>query len=300
MADQLIRATAAEGGIRAVGVMTTQLTQEARRRHKLSDVAVAALGRTMSASLLLASSMKQPQARVTIRVRSEGELGLIFADAGTDGTVRGYVDNPNVQLPPNADGEPDIAKAVGHEGFLHVLKDVGYGQPYSSTVELVTGAINEDVSYYLSSSEQTPSALLSGVYVDRTGVTAAGGLLLQIMPKAARDDSLIAVLESRVSGLSSFGRLLNEGKSLEEILQDVLGDLSLEILPKPQTLRFQCRCSFDRVLGALKMLGEAELKDMIVEDQGAEAICHFCAEVYHADSNQLEQIILKLKAEAIA
>lgn len=299
MADQLIRATAADGGIRAVGVVATQLTQEACRRHKMSDVAIAALGRSMISSLLLASGMKQPQSRVSIRIRStSGPLGLIFADAGMDGTVRGYVDNPKLDLPLDTEGEPDVASAVGADGLLHVLKDAGYGTPYSSTVELVSGTINEDIAYYLSSSEQTPSALLSGVFFDKTGVSAAGGILLQIMPKAARDEKLVTLLQSRVANLSSFTKLLQRGLSLEQILQDVLGDLNLNILPNPQLLKFQCRCSLDRVLGALQMFGELELKDMIVKDKGAEATCQFCAEVYHADSNQLEQIILKLKAEA--
>lgn len=300
MADQLIRATAADGGIRAVGLISTQLTEETRRRHNMSAVATAALGRTMSAGLLLSSSMKKADSRVNIRINGDGPLGVVFADAGLDGTVRGYVTNPQVELPPNAKGKLDVGKAVGRNGFVYVVKDTGYDYPYSSTVELVSGEIGDDLTHYLVSSEQTPSALLLGVFVDKTGVTAAGGLLLQVLPKAAHDMRLIELLESRISSLTGFTPLLRQGKSLPGIMQDLLGDLDLEIFPETQLVRFQCKCSFDRVLGALKMLGEAELKDMIAKDDGAEATCHFCSQVYQADRHQLASLIDDLRADAIS
>ncbi|WP_414586786.1 Hsp33 family molecular chaperone HslO [Scytonema sp. PCC 10023] len=299
MADQLIRATAAEGGIRAVGAITTRLTEEARQRHKLSYVATAALGRTMTAGLLMASSMKRSGSRVNIRVKGDGPLGGILIDAGLDGTVRGYVENPDVELPPNSKGKLDVGGAVGN-GFLYVVRDVGYGYPYSSTVELVSGEIGDDVAHYLITSEQTPSALVLGVFVGATGVTAAGGLLVQVLPKAARDEALVETLESRVAGLSGFTPLLQAGKSLTDIFQDLLGDMGLTIFPETQILRYHCGCSFDRVLGALKMLGEAELQDMIVKDNGAEATCHFCGTVYQASRDDLAQLIVDLQAEASA
>lgn len=298
MADQLIRATAAEDGIRAVGVITTRLTQEARQRHQLSHVATAALGRTMTAGLLLASSMKQSQSRVNIRVKGDGPLGGILIDAGLDGTVRGYVDHPEVELPPNAKGKLDVGGAVGSNGYLYVVRDVGYGYPYSSTVKLVSGEIGDDVAHYLVSSEQTPSALVLGVFVTAEGVTAAGGLLVQVLPKAARDESLVATLESRIASLSGFTPLLQAGLTLPDILEQLLGDMGLTILPQTQLVQFHCGCSFDRVMGALKMLGEAELRDMIEQDQGAEAICHFCNEVYHASSHHLEELIDEMRAES--
>jgi molecular chaperone Hsp33 len=300
MADQLIRATAADGGIRAVGLISTQLTEEARRRHKMSAVATAALGRTMSAGLLLSSSMKKAESRINIRINGDGPLGVVFADAGLDGTVRGYVTNPQVELPPNDKGKLDVGKAVGRNGFVYVVKDTGYDYPYSSTVELVSGEIGDDLTHYLVSSEQTPSALLLGVFVDKTGVTASGGLLLQVLPKAAHDTRLIELLESRISALTGFTPLLRQGKSLSGIMHDLLGDLGLDVFPDTQLVRFQCKCSFERVLGALKMLGEAELKDMIVKDDGAEATCHFCSQVYQADRHQLARLIDDLKADAIS
>ena len=299
MADQLIRATAAEGGIRAVGVITTRLTEEARQRHKLSYVATAALGRTMSGGLLLASSMKREGSRVNIRVRGEGPLGGILIDAGLDGTVRGYVDNPGVELPPNAAGKLDVGKAVGPDGYLYVVRDVGYGYPYSSTVELVSGEIGDDIAHYLVTSEQTPSALVVGVFVGAEGVTAAGGILIQVMPKAARDEALVETLEGRIAKLAGFTTLLQAGKTLPEIFEQLLGDMDLVMLPEVQMVRFHCGCSFDRVLGALKMLGEAELQDMIEKDNGAEATCHFCGEVYQASSDELAQLIEDLRTESV-
>ncbi len=298
MADKLIRATAADNGIRAVGVITTRLTEEARQRHNLSYVATAALGRTMTAGLLLASSMKKAESRVNIRLEGNGPLGSILIDAGLDGTVRGYVQNPDVELPPNAQGKLDVGGAVGKDGYLYVIRDVGYGYPYSSTVELISGEVGDDIANYLVTSEQTPSALLLGVFVGADGVTAAGGLLLQVLPKAARDESLVALLESRISKLSGFTPLLRAGKSLNNIMEEILGDLDLAIMPENQLVRFSCRCSFDRVLGALKMLGEAELQDMIEKDEGAEATCQFCNEVYQATESELNQIIDALKAES--
>lgn len=299
MADQLIRATAADGGIRAVGAITTRLTEEARRRHQMSYVATAALGRTMTAGLLMASNMKRTGSRVNIRVKGDGPLGGILIDAGLDGTVRGYVGNPAVELPPNAKGKLDVGGAVG-DGFLYVVRDIGYGYPYSSTVEIISGEIGDDVAHYLVTSEQTPSALVLGVFVEPSGVTAAGGLLVQVLPKAARDEALIETLESRVAALSGFTPLLQAGKSLTEIFQDLLGDMGVNIFPETQMLRFHCGCSFDRVLGALKMLGEAELQDMIIKDNGAEATCDFCGTVYQASSDHLAQLIVDLQAESSA
>lgn len=299
MADQLIRATAADNGIRAVGVISTRLTEEARTRHNLSYVATAALGRTMTSGLLLASNMKKEGSRVNIRVKGNGPLQGILVDAGLDGTVRGYVGNPSIELPPNAQGKLDVGGAVGAEGYLYVVKDVGYGYPYSSTVELVSGEIGDDIANYLATSEQTPSALLVGVFVDGNGVKASGGLLLQVLPKAATDEALVNTLQERVGKLSGFTPLLRAGKTLPEIFQELLGDMDLQILPETQMVRFDCGCSFDRVLGALKLLGREELQDMIEKDKGAEATCQFCGEVYQASELDLIKLVEHLKTQLV-
>lgn len=300
MADQLIRATAADNGIRAVGVITTQLTQEARERHGLSYVATAALGRSMAGALLLASSMKQPQARVTLRVKGNGPMKGLYVDAGLNGTVRGYVDDHTIELPLNLQGKLDVGGAIGNVGYLNVLRDIGYGQPHSSTTELISGEIGEDLTYYLATSEQTPSALMLGVFVEEKSVEAAGGLLIQIMPKASIDEALVSLLESRISGLQSFSSLLRSGKTLPIIFEELLGDLGLDIFPEVQPVRFYCPCTRDRVTAAVPLLGESDLADMIFRQETAEATCHFCNETYYVDLLELRQILAQMRSGSLA
>lgn len=295
MVDQLIRATAADNGIRAVGVITTDLTQVARDRHKLSYVATAALGRAMAGALLLASSMKQPQARLTLRVKGSGPMRGLYADAGLNGTVRGYVDEPELELPPTETGRLDVGGAIGLPGYLNIVRDIGFGDPFNSTTELISGEIGEDLTYYLATSEQTPSALMLGVFADDQGVEAAGGLLVQIMPKASTDEKLVSLLESRISSLQSFSSLLRSGQTLPEILEDLLGDLGLEILPDVQPVKFYCPCSRERVRSALQLLGEADLEEMIATDETAEANCKFCNEDYRIPPSELKTILSQLQ-----
>jgi molecular chaperone Hsp33 len=294
MADKLIRATAADGGIRVVGAITTQLTEEARNRHKLSYVATAALGRTMVAGLLFASSMKKADSRVNIRIKGQGPLKGILVDAGLDGMVRGYVGNPSIELPPNAQGKLDVSGAVGKRGYLYVVRDNGSGYPYTSTVELVSGEIGDDLTHYLATSEQTPSALIVGVFVGADGVKAAGGLLIQILPKAATDEALVELLESRLQAVQGFTPMLQAGQTLPQMMENILGDLGLEIFPEVQILKYHCGCSFDRMTAALKMLGRSELEDMLVQDKGAEVTCDFCSNVYQLDEPQLADLITEL------
>ncbi len=295
MADQLIRGTAANGKIRVVGVVSTRAVEEARGRHQASFVATAALGRAMTASLLLAANLKLDTARINIRIDGDGPLGGILADAGADGTVRGYLSNPTVELPPNAQGKLDVSSAVG-KGFLHVLKDLGYGYPYAGTVALVTGEIGDDVAEYLSVSEQTSSVVLVGVYVAPKGVEAAGGILIQFMP-GEEDTELERALSYNLAEVRGITNYLREGKKLPDILEEILTGLELQLAPEVQMVRFQCGCSLDRVRGALKMLGSDELKDMIEKDDGAEATCHFCNEIYHLSRQDLDDLVRELSAQ---
>ena len=294
MADKLIRATAADGGIRVVGAITTRLTEEARNRHKLSYVATAALGRTMTAGLLFASSMKKADSRVNIRVKGQGPLKGILVDAGLNGTVRGYVGNPAIELPPNDQGKLDVGGAVGKRGYLYVVRDNGSGYPYTSTVELVSGEIGDDLTHYLATSEQTPSALIVGVFVGADGVGAAGGLLIQVLPKAASDEALVELLESRLQAVQGFTPMLQAGQTLPQMMENILGDLGLEIFPEVQMLKYHCGCTFDRMTIALKMLGRPELEDMLAKDKGAEVTCDFCNNIYQLNEKQLANLITEL------
>ncbi|HBC41291.1 MAG TPA: Hsp33 family molecular chaperone HslO [Pseudanabaena sp.] len=318
MSDRLIRAIAADARVRVVGVNVTKSINEAQSRHHLSAVATAALSRAMCASLLLASNMKQPQARVNVRISGDGGLGLVYADAGFDGTVRGFVSNPHFELPALADGQQNVGGAIGTTGLLKVLRDVGYGEPYSSTVELISGDIAEDVAWFLASSEQTYSKLLLTEVIDEQAIADpssgnspvqfAAGILLQVMPKAAlraaktsnfSQADLLNQLETK-SNINQFKDLLTQGNALEEVMTTILGDLNLEILPMGKDVRFHCRCTLERMLAAMKMFGEEDLRLMIAEDQGAEATCHFCSQVYYATTDQLNNLLKELQLETKA
>ncbi len=298
MADCSIRATAADGGIRAVGIVATHTVEEARQRHRLSAVATAALGRAAMAALLLASNMKHPQGRVSLRLSGNGPLGAVVADGGVDGTVRGYVANPDLELPPNANGKIDVRRAIGVNGYLDVVKDIGFGTPYHSTVELVSGGVAEDVAQYLWTSEQIPSALLLGEAIERQGVAVAGGLLLQVLPKSIPDDSFLAEVEARIGRIASFAQWLREGATLADMLDKLLGDAGLQILPVELPVRFACRCSRQRVREALKMLGTTDLRVAIAEGKPLEANCHFCGEVYTLTPAELAELVAELEAVA--
>ncbi|SEG76625.1 Hsp33 family molecular chaperone HslO [Paenibacillus sp. UNC499MF] len=286
MSDYLIRGTALEGRVRAFAVLTTSITEELRRRHNTTPTATAALGRTAAAGLMMGAMLKGEE-KLTLQVKGGGPIGSIVVDANSKGEVRGYVDDPGVDLPLNAKGKLDVAGAVGTEGFLYVTKDLGLKENYVGSIPIVSGELAEDFTYYFAKSEQTPSAVALGVLVDvdRT-VKVSGGFIIQLLPGLTDDE--ITEIEKTLAQIPPITTLLDRGASLEEVLKEVLP--SVEIMER-SAVSFQCKCSRERVEQTIISLGRDELQSLIDEDGRAEVVCHFCNEAYQFEREDLQTML---------
>lgn len=289
MQDYIVRATAAEGSVRAVAAITTDMVREARDTHELSPVASAALGRTLTAAAIMSLSLKNPKDALTIQIKGDGPLGGIVVVTDAFANVRGYVYNPQVYLPLNEKGKFDVAGAVGREGYLNVIKDLGLKEPYVGYVNLVSGEIGEDLAYYFANSEQVPSVVSLGVLVqpDET-IANAGGFFIQLMPGAG--DDIIDYLERKVSEIPPVTKLLSEGKSAEQILELILGEKGIRFIDSMEC-RYVCNCSKERMERAIISLGRQEIKNIIEEQQEAELQCHFCNNKYTFSKEELEDLL---------
>lgn len=278
MSSYLIRGTAAQDTLRVVAVESTALVGEARQRHGASLTATAALGRAMSASLLLSQLLtKDEPGRVNLRVQGGGPVGWIVAEGSRDGTARGYARNPEAELPPrDTDGKLDVGALVGTDGELAVTRLLDNGEPYTGSVPLASGEIAQDVATYLLRSEQIPSAVLLGVHLDAGGVTSAGGVIVQAMPGAS--EATLALLEANVA---KFGALTTHLRAagLLGALDRLLDGLHLKLEADSLPVSFACRCSRSRAVDALAFFDAAEREDMISQG-GQEVVCHWCGERY--------------------
>jgi len=283
--DYLVRSTAARGAVRAICARTTETVAEARRRHGTSPTATAALGRALTAAALLAATLKDGQS-VTLRIIGDGPLGGIVAHADATGAVRGYVRSPDTHLPLTPEGKLDVGGAVGRSGFVHVARDYGLKEPYTGSSALVSGEIAEDMASYMTRSEQVPSAVALGVLVDKSGVRSAGGLLLQVLPGSPRE--LLEELDESVRGMGSASRLIDEGRTPERIVREVLGPVDPVILEK-RPIGFRCRCRRETVRELVGAVGRDELMDMMREGS-AEVVCRFCGERYDLGADELKRL----------
>ncbi|OUM86498.1 Hsp33 family molecular chaperone HslO [Caldibacillus debilis] len=287
MEDYLVRALAYGGKIRAIAARTTETVGEAQRRHDTLATATAALGRAMTAGVMMGSMMKG-DSRLTIKIEGGGPIGAIIVDANTNGEVRGYVSNPHVHFGPNEQGKLDVARAVGKSGTLTVVKDLGLKEKFSGQVPLVSGELGEDFTYYFAASEQVPSAVGLGVLVNPDhSVRAAGGFILQVMPETP--ESVVADLENRIKGLPPVSTMIEKGVSPEDLLKKIAGEGELKFLER-FPVRFACSCSKEKFKDAMISLGGEELQSIIDEDGFAETQCRFCNEKYFFNREELEEM----------
>jgi molecular chaperone Hsp33 len=291
--DHLIQATTAGATVRLIAAVTTNLVQEGRRRHRTSPTASAALGRTMTGALLLGRTFKDLE-YLTLRFDCKGPIGGVVAEANAHGSVRGYVKNPSADLPPNEAGKLDVRGVVG-PGVLHVIREAGHEiglarDPYFGSSPIVSGEIAEDLTHYLAVSEQIRSSVALGVFVEPEmgAITAAGGFLIQVMPGC--EDGVIASLEEAIARAPQVTTILRDGADAVEMLRTVLGEIDFNLL-ETIPAEFRCKCSYERAFNIVAALGEEEVRDMLVKDNGAELTCHFCNEVYFLDESALEEML---------
>lgn len=287
MKDYLVKALGYNGQVRAYAVSTTETVAEAQRRHYTWPTASAALGRAMTAGVMMGAMLKGEE-KLTIKVEGGGPIGTILVDSNAKGEVRGYVTNPQTHFDLNEHGKLDVRRAVGTDGMLTVVKDIGLKDYFTGQTPIVSGELGDDFTYYFVTSEQVPSSVGVGVLVnpDNT-IKAAGGFILQLMP--GTEEETIAAIEERLQTITPISKMIESGMTPEDILAELLGKDNVQILEK-MPVSFQCQCSRERIENALISLGSKEIRNIIEEEGKAEANCHFCNEKYQFSKEELEQL----------
>lgn len=292
MADYIVRAMAANQQIRAFAIYSKDMVEKARAAHNTSPVATAALGRLLSAGAMMGIMMKGDKDVLTLQMKGTGPMRGNTVTADSKGNVKGYVDNPDVMLPPNAQGKLDVGGAIG-VGILNVIKDMGLKEPYNGTCELKTGEIGDDLTYYFASSEQVPSAVGLGVLMNNDNtVRQAGGFIIQLMPFI--DEKVVDALEAKLANVKSVTSMLDAGYTPEMILEELLGEFGIEFTEKMPT-QFHCDCDKARVEKALISVGRKNLNEMVQEGKTIEVGCHFCNTKYEFTVEELKELIVRGK-----
>lgn len=291
MKDYLVKALAFNGEVRAYSVRTTNTVSEAQRRHDTWRTASAALGRSLTAGTMMGAMLKGDQ-KLTIKVEGNGPIGPILVDAHANGDVRGYVTNPHVDFEGTEQGKLRVYQAVGNEGFVTVIKDIGMREPFIGQSPIVSGELGEDFTYYFAVSEQTPSSVGVGVLVNGDdSILAAGGFILQIMPGA--QEETISFIEGRLQKIPPVSTLIEQGLSPEELLYAVLGEDKVKVL-ETMDVQFNCTCSRERIESVLISLGKTELEQVREEEEETEVHCHFCNERYKFSKEDITNLIENL------
>lgn len=293
MEDYLVRAITTNKEIRALAVKSTDVVLSAQKLHKTTPVATAALGRVLTAALLVGSMVKSGD-EISIKVEGDGPASNIVAESNQYGEVRGYILNPDLEFYRTAEGKLDVAKAVGN-GKLSVTKKMRLKEPYTGSVPLVSGEIGDDLSYYFTASEQIPSAVGLGVLVEKDlSVKAAGGFIIQLMPDASEET--ISKLEKSIANIKSVSRLIEAGLKPEELLSQVLNGFDFRIMAQ-KDVKFKCKCSRERIYDLIAGLGEEELKETLKEEGQVEVKCHFCNSKYIFSKKEVEDLLKKTAEE---
>ena len=289
MTNELVRAITGDGLVKAAAITGRDIVERARNIHKLLPMGTAALGRTLMGASLMGDMLKEERGALTLQIKGGGPLGTILAVSDWEGNVRGYVQNPQVELMEQRPGKLDVGRAVGMDGTLTVIKDIGLKEPYVGSIGLFSGEIADDLAMYFVESEQIPTACALGVLVGLDqSVTAAGGYIIQLLPGA--DEDMITKIETGVRSMGSVSSALAEGLDGEGLLRAVLKDFDLEILEK-HPVEYRCYCSRDRVSRALISMGRKDLTELIQEQGQAELTCQFCDQVYHFSKSELETLL---------
>ena len=288
MSDYIVRATAAEGQIRAFAIDSRNIVETARTKHDTSPVVTAALGRLLSAGAMMGMMMKGEKDILTLQIKCSGPVKGLTVTADSRGHVKGFADVPQVMLPPNAKGKLDVGGALAL-GVLSVIKDLGMKEPYVGQTELKTGEIGDDLTYYFASSEQTPSSVGLGVLMERNNtVKQAGGFILQLMPFASEE--VVDRLEKKLKSIESVTSYLDRGFTPEQLLEELIGEFGVEFLERAEA-SFSCNCSKERVEKAIVSIGRKELNEMVQEGKPIEVKCHFCNTAYEFTAEDLKNIV---------
>ena len=293
MEDKITNFLAYDGRIGITCIKTTSMVEEARKVHDLSPVATAALGRVLTITALMANEMKEKEDKITVQIKGNGPIGTILAVANNVPEVKGYVQNPYVDLPLNEFGKLDVGGAVGQDGYIHVIKDIGLKEPYIGISNLTSGEIADDFTNYFVNSEQRQAAVSLGVLVDKNGVREAGGYLIAPMPDATEED--ISNVEKGIFEAGAISKMLDEKLSLIDIAKKVTGDKNIKVIEDCKVPVYKCDCSKEKMKTALISIGKKEIEDIIKEDGKAELVCHFCNKKYDFNKEELEEIKRKIE-----
>lgn len=288
MQDRIINCLAYEGKVSIKCINSTNLVEEAREKHDLTPVTTAALGRLLTIGSLMGSSLKDENDKVTLQIKSNGPIDTIIVVASKDASVKGYVKNPNIDVPLKQNGKLDVGAAVGKDGMLYIIKDIGLKEPYIGLTPLVSGEIAEDFTEYYAKSEQIPTAIALGVLVDKNGVRSAGGYIVQLMPGASEEE--ITRLEQNLRAMPPISKLLEENKTLEDIAGMITGDGMVFMLGEDLIPEYKCDCKKSRIEKGIISLGEKEIDNIINTDGHAEVVCKFCKKSYDFSRDDLEKM----------